>query len=55
MYDVEYRAIIISLIAKMQRDGALPQDGDKAADEIQRLVADEMYISKSAIMDEFFC
>ena len=55
MYDVEYRAIIISLIAKMQRDGTLPENGEQAADEIQRLAADEMYISKSAIMDEFFC
>ena len=55
MYDVEYRAIIISLIAKMQRDGTLPENGEQAADEIQQLAADVMYISKSAIMDEFFC
>ena len=55
MYDVEYRAIIISLIAKMQRDGILPENGEQAADEIQQLAADVMYISKSVIMDEFFC
>ena len=54
MYAVEYRAIIISLIAKMQRDGTLPENGEQAADEIQQLAADEMYISKSVIMGEFF-
>ena len=54
MCDVEYRAIIISLIAKMQRDGTLPENGEQAADEIQQFAADEMYISKSAIMYEFF-
>ena len=54
MYDVEYRAIIIGLIAKMQRDGTLPENGEQAADEIQALAADVMYISKSAIMDKFF-
>ena len=37
MYDVEYCAIIISLIAKMQRDGTLPENGEQAAEEIQQM------------------
>lgn len=45
------KAIINALIALCQREGILPTSLDKLADEIQRLAADEMYISKMYIED----
>lgn len=43
------RAIINALIALCQREGILPTNLGELADEIQRLVADEMYVSKMYI------
>lgn len=43
------KAIINALIALCQREGILPTNLGELADEIQRLVADEMYFSRMEI------
>lgn len=45
------KAIINALIALCQREGILPTNLGELADEIQRLAADEMYISRMYIED----
>lgn len=43
------KALLNALIALCQRNNLLPTSTDELADELQRLAADEMYISKMDI------
>lgn len=43
------KALLNAVIALCQRNDLLPTDTDELADELQRLAADEMYISKMDI------
>lgn len=47
----ELAALTNALIALCQREGVLSTNSDELADELQSLAADEVYISKSELLD----
>ena len=51
MNKYELKALVIELIALAQRNDILPTDTEDLADELQSLVANEMYIPKAELID----